>query len=336
MKHTTQWTLISLFAVLAFGCSSTLKMNSQWRDREEIAIDGLRDEWDRGVIFIEKDEVSIGFSNDPDYLYVMLSTTNPVVRRQMMAMGLSLWFDADGGKDKAFGITFPIGMMQLGFMARGRGQEPGTGSMPDNVERSLSEIEIILPGEEKRRMPVTEAVGLEVQIGGIPDKLVYEIKVPLRKDDSHPFAIAARAGKAIGVGFETGKFDPQKKRERRASGGFGGGRGGRRGGFGGRGGRRGGGFGRPQMADPFKMWMSVQLGSEQGLAKVTVAEETTADTLHFDKPQSRPRRREKDGAPKVGQLAPTFKLKSLDGTTVTDLAGFRGIKPVVLFFGSYT
>ena len=43
-----------------------------------------------------------------------------------------------------------------------------------------------------------------------------------------------------------------------------------------------------------------------------------------------------DGAPTVGELAPTFKLKSLDGESEFDLASFRGKKPVVLFFGSYT
>jgi len=35
-------------------------------------------------------------------------------------------------------------------------------------------------------------------------------------------------------------------------------------------------------------------------------------------------------------MAPTFKLKSLDGTEETDLEQFRGKKPMVLFFGSYT
>ena len=43
-----------------------------------------------------------------------------------------------------------------------------------------------------------------------------------------------------------------------------------------------------------------------------------------------------DGAPKVGEQAPTFKLKSLDGKQSFDLAEFKGSKPVVLFFGSYT
>ena len=38
----------------------------------------------------------------------------------------------------------------------------------------------------------------------------------------------------------------------------------------------------------------------------------------------------------VGDLAPTFKLKSLDGKEETDLEEFRGKKPVVLLFGSYS
>ncbi|MCZ6767327.1 MAG: hypothetical protein O7D32_10400 [bacterium] len=43
-----------------------------------------------------------------------------------------------------------------------------------------------------------------------------------------------------------------------------------------------------------------------------------------------------DNAPKVGDVAPTFKLSTLDGDDETDLESFRGEKPVVLFFGSYT
>ena len=39
---------------------------------------------------------------------------------------------------------------------------------------------------------------------------------------------------------------------------------------------------------------------------------------------------------KVGQQAPNFKLKSLDGKSQTELSAIRAKKPVVLFFGSYT
>lgn len=48
------------------------------------------------------------------------------------------------------------------------------------------------------------------------------------------------------------------------------------------------------------------------------------------------RRMRDDGAPKVGELAPNFTLKSLDGTSEAELASFRGQQPAVVFFGSYT
>ena len=49
----------------------------------------------------------------------------------------------------------------------------------------------------------------------------------------------------------------------------------------------------------------------------------------------RGRMREDNGL-KVGEVAPVFKLKSLDGKQETDLASFQGKRPVILFFGSYT
>ncbi|MEL7497339.1 MAG: hypothetical protein AAFN77_06980 [Planctomycetota bacterium] len=52
--------------------------------------------------------------------------------------------------------------------------------------------------------------------------------------------------------------------------------------------------------------------------------------------QDRPRRSRSDNAPKVGDDAPDFTLKSLDGESETKLSSFKDSKPVVLFFGSYT
>lgn len=43
-----------------------------------------------------------------------------------------------------------------------------------------------------------------------------------------------------------------------------------------------------------------------------------------------------DTAPKVGSEAPNFKLKVLDGDKELELSSFKGKKPVVLVFGSYT
>ena len=47
-------------------------------------------------------------------------------------------------------------------------------------------------------------------------------------------------------------------------------------------------------------------------------------------------RRERSKSLQVGNLAPTFSLKSLDGTETFDLRSYRDKRPVLLLFGSYT
>ncbi len=41
-------------------------------------------------------------------------------------------------------------------------------------------------------------------------------------------------------------------------------------------------------------------------------------------------------APKVGDIAPDFELCDVNGERPVRLSSFRGQKPVVLIFGSYT
>ena len=43
-----------------------------------------------------------------------------------------------------------------------------------------------------------------------------------------------------------------------------------------------------------------------------------------------------DGAPIAGAMATMFKLKRLHEETTVDLKSFLGVRPVALFFGSYT
>ena len=41
-------------------------------------------------------------------------------------------------------------------------------------------------------------------------------------------------------------------------------------------------------------------------------------------------------APKAGDIAPDFELRDVDGENPVRLSDFRGQKPVVLIFGSFT
>ena len=67
---------------------------------------------------------------------------------------------------------------------------------------------------------------------------------------------------------------------------------------------------------------------------LSIASDTNAQRKHGR--GDRMKQRRQDNAPKVGDSAPTFSLKSHDGKSETTLADYKGEKPVVLFFGSYT
>ncbi len=41
-------------------------------------------------------------------------------------------------------------------------------------------------------------------------------------------------------------------------------------------------------------------------------------------------------APKVGDIAPDFELRDVNGENPVRLSDFRGVKPVALLFGSFT
>ena len=72
------------------------------------------------------------------------------------------------------------------------------------------------------------------------------------------------------------------------------------------------------------------------LLALSVAIVTDAEAQRWRGRGDRMMKQRQDNAPKVGETAPTFTLQSHDGKSETSLASFKGEKPVVLFFGSYT
>ncbi len=63
-----------------------------------------------------------------------------------------------------------------------------------------------------------------------------------------------------------------------------------------------------------------------------------ATMVEAQRPRGRKGRgeRKKSSSLKVGQPAPDFELKSLDGKKTVKLSDHKGKRPVVLIFGSYT
>jgi len=248
--------LLLFFLILALaGCSpiTTYVMDSLPPELK-ITIDGKTDDWRGALSVLEDGNASIGFSNDQEYLYVCLIAEDELGRAQIMMQGMTVWFDPQGGTKKAFGIKYPLGISPGERPMRPRG-ERGEVGFEDFPQEALSELEIVTSEKETpQKMPVEEAKGIEIKAVPASGLMVYELRIPLIQTEEHPFAVGAEPGKKIGVGFETGKFNPGKM-PGRPSGGLS-----PRGGGSGPGGGRMGGLGMmPETPKGLKIWAQVQL-----------------------------------------------------------------------------
>jgi hypothetical protein len=252
--------ILLLFTFLFVGCSNNrLELNSDWRDRE-ITVDGKNTDWLGAMLFFEEDNVSVGLLNDENFFYICLIAEDQFIRAQVMGQGFTLWFDPDGGKEKTFGIKYPLGMQASDLPSGMIRDEQSMERSSQTPRRQMNELEILGPGkDEVKKMLIEEAKGIEIDIEFSSGMLVYELKVPLIQSEQHPYAIGAEAGSSVGLGLETAKMERPDMRSGMSGGRVGGGpTGGMRGGVGGRGmpgGRR------PRMPQSLKIWAVVQLAS---------------------------------------------------------------------------
>ncbi len=261
---------IGILVLYTVGCNEQ-KLNSSWLDRD-IIIDAKSDDWLDTLYFFESKNLSIGFFNDESHLYVCMLAEHPMLQIQIMSQGFTLWFDPDGGKEKAFGIKFPIGIREAGTQMDFQEMQGGPldrEKIREAFERSLTDLEILGPQGAERRIPVEEAHGIEIKVRNETGLFVYELKVPLQSDDEHPYAIGTNPGDKIGIGLEIPKIDrdEMKKAMRDRMGGMEGmppGGGGGRGGMGGMGGGMGRPGGqRPKMPNGLDVWASLKLALNQ-------------------------------------------------------------------------
>lgn len=257
--------LFSFF--LLVGCS-TLQLNSNIRDRE-VTVDGKNSEWLGAMYYFRDENISVGFLNDDNYIFICMIAEEPLIRAQMMMQGFTLWFDPTGGKEKTFGIKFPIGMQGRegrDILIGMRERELDLEELREAFEQSLDELEILVPKKDiRKRIPVKEVKGIEIDLESSSGLLVYELKVPLLYSEQYPYAVGAEEGDLIGIGMVIPRMDMNAMRKRMGGRGPGEGGmpGGGRGGMGGMPGGRGmmGGR-RPQMPNGLKIWMAVQLASD--------------------------------------------------------------------------
>jgi hypothetical protein len=244
------------------GCS-TLQLESTWKDRD-ITMDGKSGDWLGAKYYFEDSGISLGLINDSQYLYVSMMTENPMIRGQVMQQGLIVWFDSRGGKNKTFGIKYPIGRQRE--TEKGEGMDPQKmmdeltrEEMMQRLQEAMTDLEVLGPDEEVlAKMDIEEAQGIVVKMRNAAGTFVYELKVPLAASEEFPFAVGVAAGDIVGVGLISPKMEMRRPSGMRGGGLMPPGGGGMGGGMGGRGGM--GSMGRIMPQD-LKIWAKVRLAS---------------------------------------------------------------------------
>jgi hypothetical protein len=205
-------------AALAGGCREA-QVKSVWRDRE-IAVDGLRSDW-QGIDvynFGDKD-VLLGVANDSESLYLLLVTSNRTLGMQSLTEGLTASFRVGAEGSDLLSVCYAPqrrgGPERDGQGPGGPGDPPeGSSGRVDRwdqrrrgpgVEQGIQQIlnrphaEILILGSAGRdtlRLEFEEAArrGIEERVGYKDGYFALELKVPLRKDASHPHAVGLASG----------------------------------------------------------------------------------------------------------------------------------------------
>ncbi len=228
----------------------------------------------------KKSKISYDVYNDETNIYININTSNYYSQIKILKMGLTVWFDIKGKKNKDMGIVFPLNngfkaskqRMQNSSGATGAGGQSIT-QLHNNFKLQDKRIRLVGMEDEHGRTEYTVEPGSSDVVAEITfdssNRLNYVATIPIKK----LFADGSLVNKTLSVGIESGFLDVNKMRQEmmnsgmhQGQGGRGGGMGGMGGGMKGGGGRQGGGRsgGMPQqteLSEPVKVWFAVDLNS---------------------------------------------------------------------------
>jgi hypothetical protein len=250
--------IVFVFVFAALACGGRVYVVKSALPPDKVVIDGIADEWQGALSFIEKEELFVGFLNDQNNIYVCLKAGDEHSPARLMRQGLTVWFDPAGGDKKVLGIRYPLGEPQGGWN-RQRAENQPDEPQEKRPRRLPDELEVLRAQRETPEMMTLDQArkeGVEVRASINEGAFVYELKIPLAMSEASPLGLGIRPDAPVGVMLETGKLNPSQMGGRPA-----GGMGGARGGMGGVPGRMGGGRPNtmPDIPEPIKIRARVQL-----------------------------------------------------------------------------
>lgn len=256
--------------VSAGGCGGgEIETQSWWTD-STIVVDGKPEDWAGFPMdYFEEAKASLGLRNDAENLYILLRFRDEPLTGFLQRQ-VTLWIDKTGKKKKDFGIRYS----GSAALAHSFPREGLTSEQKERFQHRESETQGTITVLEKEKSILIASSGKQgpaVATTCQQGFYCHEVRIPLQKSDSIPYAVGATLGEEISIGAELGasREDLEEMMQERGGmpgegtpgGGMPGGGmpGGRRTGGGGPGGGGPGGGG--QMPEKQEIWLKVTLAS---------------------------------------------------------------------------
>lgn len=201
---------LSFFGItllLTAGCGDK-EFNSNWR-QSEIIIDGNQSDWEGKLHYLADEHSVVGIANDNEYLYLCLATNDTAKMFQFFSTGFTVWLESKSSDEK-IGVQYPMrsGDMRRMMPARNRqneGEKPDMKVRLNEFKGQQNEIGIVNKDNFPLTVyPLTNELGLSVDLGVQMGLLVYEMKIPLAEDLYGGHNLKSRPGDVLTIGFESG------------------------------------------------------------------------------------------------------------------------------------
>ena len=192
-----------LVVVLISGCSSSIPLMSV-RSSSLLAIEPPTVPLTGAAVHEdEKHRFTLEAAHDSTAIVVRLTVHDRSLAMRLLRSGMTVWFDGAGGKDKTFGITYPL---PLAPEPRSGSDRPEPGESRDPMLRAIQQqMELDVVGKQdydRTRMPVFGAEGIGVKLTAAENGgFVYLLRVPLHRGPGHTYAIEPAPGSPIGIGL---------------------------------------------------------------------------------------------------------------------------------------
>ncbi len=206
---------------LAYSCTSTIKVTSQFSDPEisELQSSNL-ESLTRTAERVLVDDLAFHVTNDESNLYVLVDFIRSRRYENVREFGFTVYVDGENSIRRSFGITYPTGIYhQLGNYPgaqKGYLEEPNWSNFQENrgiketAERSSTQNALLIQRQNRRdpmqpvTLPLTQFNAQNVRLYLDDDGRTGRISftIPLQTRSTSQFSPDVKPGETIDLGFE--------------------------------------------------------------------------------------------------------------------------------------